>query len=44
MVTVASENRDYVQIDTPTDLKVGDIVVTEGRQNLQDAARVAIDN
>ena len=44
VVHVLRENRNYVEIATPTDLKVGDIVVTEGRQNLQDGAKVKTSN
>ncbi len=32
IVSVIRENRDYVQIDLPTDLKPGDTVITEGRR------------
>jgi len=42
IVTVVRENRDYVQIQTPSDLKEGDVVVTEGRQNLQDGTKIQV--
>ena len=41
-IEVVRENREYVQIRTPADLKVGDRVVTGGRQNLQDRSRVSV--
>jgi RND family efflux transporter MFP subunit len=44
IVEVIRENRDYVQIQTPTDLKVGDVVVTQGRQNLQQGTKVLLSN
>jgi len=37
IVSVIRENRDHVQIQTPTSLKPGDVVVTQGRQNLRNA-------
>lgn len=42
IVRVIRENRDYMQIQTPTDLQVGDIVVTQGRQNLQQGIKVQV--
>lgn len=41
IVSVIRENRSYVQVET-TDLKPGDTVVTQGRQNLQDGTKVAV--
>lgn len=41
-VTVLRENSHYVQVEEPCDLKVGDMVVTEGRQNLQDGSKIAV--
>lgn len=41
-VVVLRENRDYAEIALPTGLKVGDTVVTAGRQNLQNGTRVAV--
>jgi hypothetical protein len=32
---VIRENKDYVQLQTPTDLKIGEMVVTQGRQNMR---------
>jgi RND family efflux transporter MFP subunit len=43
IVSVIQENRKYVQIQMPTTLKTGDIVVTEGRQNLQQGSKVALE-
>lgn len=40
IVEVIRENRDFVEIQMPTDLKSGDVVATQGRQNLQDGAKV----
>ena len=40
IVNVIRENRNYVQVQTPTDLQPGDIVVTQGRQNLQQGSKV----
>lgn len=37
VVSVIRENRDHVQIQMPTSLQPGDIVVTQGRQNLRNA-------
>lgn len=47
IVSVIRENRNYVQIQMPSDLSPGDVVVTQGRQNLGDAkqgAKVRITN
>lgn len=41
-VVVLRENRDYSEIALPTDLKIGDTVITAGRQNLQDGTKVAV--
>lgn len=41
VVSVIRENRDHVQVQTPTDLKPGDIVVTQGRQNLRNVPKEA---
>lgn len=40
-VNVLRENSHYVQVAEPSGLKPGDIVVTEGRQNLQDGSKIA---
>ena len=42
IVSVIRENRNYVQVQVPTDLQPGDVVVTQGRQNLQQGAKVQI--
>ena len=42
IVDVIRENRNYVEIQSPTDLKYGDLVATQGRQNLQDGSKVLI--
>jgi len=39
-VRVVRENLNYVQIAQPTDLKLGDVVVTEGRQGLNEGTKV----
>jgi HlyD family secretion protein len=44
IVSVIRENRDYSLIQTPTDLKVDDTVITEGRQNMQDGIKVQVHN
>lgn len=44
IVTVLRENRNYAQIQTPNDLKLGDIVVTQGRQNLQEGSKIRVEN
>lgn len=44
IVGVIRENRDYVQVRTPTDLNAGDVVVTGGRQNLQQGSKVQVGN
>lgn len=41
-VTVVREDRDFSQIGTPNDLEIGDMVVTEGHNNLQDGTTVEI--
>lgn len=41
IITVIRENRNYVQIATPTELKAGDVVATQGRQNLQNLQKGA---
>jgi multidrug efflux pump subunit AcrA (membrane-fusion protein) len=41
IVSVIRENRDHVQVQTPTTLKPGDIVVTQGRQNLRNVPKEA---
>lgn len=43
IVSVIRENRDYVQIQMSNGLKPGDVVVTEGRQNLQQGLKVRIE-
>jgi HlyD family secretion protein len=40
IVSVVRENPNYVQVQMPTDLQPGDVVVTQGRQNLQQGSRV----
>ncbi|MCE5313569.1 MAG: efflux RND transporter periplasmic adaptor subunit [Armatimonadota bacterium] len=42
-VEVLRENSAYTQIANPEGLNVGDIVVTSGRQNLQDNSKVEIE-
>ena len=42
IVNVVRENRNYVQIQIPTDLNPGDVVVTQGRQNLQQGSKVQL--
>ncbi|MCL5104685.1 MAG: efflux RND transporter periplasmic adaptor subunit [Armatimonadetes bacterium] len=44
IVTVVRENRHDVEIQTPTTLKAGDVVITQGRQNLQDGVKVLVEN
>lgn len=41
-ITVLRENRRVVEIATPTDLAEGDVVVTSGRQNLQNGSLVSV--
>jgi RND family efflux transporter MFP subunit len=41
-ITVVREDRDFSQLGTPTDLKIGDVVVTEGHNNLQDGTVIEI--
>ena len=41
-IDVIHENREYVQIQPPPGLNVGDKVVTRGRQNLEDGSRVSL--
>ena len=41
-VSIVRENREYVEIRTPTDLEAGDIVITQGRQNLQNGTKVLL--
>ena len=43
IVNVIRENRDYVQIQLSAGVKAGDLVVTEGRQNLQQGLKVRIE-
>jgi len=42
VIAVLRTDRNYAQIGTPTNLKVGDIVVTEGRKNIQDGSRLEL--
>lgn len=42
IVSVIRENPGYVQVQTPTDLQPGDVVVTGGRQNLQQGSKVQL--
>lgn len=44
IVTVLRENRKYTQIQTPTNLRDGDVVVTIGRQNMQSGSKVRVSN
>lgn len=44
IVNVIRENRDYVQVQMPTDLSGGDVVVTQGRQNMQQGTKVMLSN
>jgi len=41
-VTILREDDKYAQIARPTDIKPGDVVITMGRQNLQDGVKVKI--
>lgn len=43
IVKVVRENHEAVQIEMPSDLKDGDVVVTHGRQNLQEGTKVVIE-
>lgn len=43
-IGVVRENSNYVEVKLPTDLKPGDIVVTGGKQNLQEGSRIAVSN
>jgi RND family efflux transporter MFP subunit len=43
IVDVVRENRNYVEIQMPADLNAGDVVVTQGRQNLQEGSRVHVE-
>jgi HlyD family secretion protein len=40
-IAVRTENSQFAQVEVPGDLKVGDIVVTQGHQNLQEGTKVA---
>jgi RND family efflux transporter MFP subunit len=42
VVSVLRTDRNHAQISVPTDLKVGDTVVTQGRKNLQDGSKVEV--
>lgn len=42
IIEVVRENRNFAEIKMPSDLKTGDIVVTTGRQNLQEGAKVQV--
>lgn len=42
VIEVLRENKEHVQIKTPTELRSGDTVVTEGRQSLQDGNKVQV--
>ncbi|MCX8053207.1 MAG: efflux RND transporter periplasmic adaptor subunit [Armatimonadetes bacterium] len=42
-IIVVQEDRDYVEV-APTSLRAGDIVVTRGRQNLQDGSLVKVES
>lgn len=44
IVNVLRENRDYVELETPTTLMPGNTVITSGRQNLQDGSKVLVSN
>jgi HlyD family secretion protein len=41
-VDVVRENKFFVEVSNPNGLKVGDMAVTAGRQNLQDKSKVAV--
>lgn len=43
-IDVVHENREFVQVRRPTQLRAGDVVVTRGRQNLQDGTRISVGN
>jgi multidrug efflux pump subunit AcrA (membrane-fusion protein) len=40
IVKIVRENREFAQLDASTDLKAGDVVVTQGHNNIQDGALV----
>lgn len=40
IISILKTDRNYAQISLPTDLKVGDMVATQGRKNLQDGSKV----
>ncbi|MHB1460522.1 MAG: efflux RND transporter periplasmic adaptor subunit [Armatimonadota bacterium] len=44
LVSVLSENRDYVQLAKPFDLKAGDTVVTQGHTNIEDGTLLELDS
>ena len=43
-IVIVNENREVVQVAPSSQLKAGDIVVTRGRQNLQDGSLVKVTN
>ncbi len=44
LVSVLSENRDYVQLAPPFDLKTGDKVVTQGHTNIEDGTLLELNS
>lgn len=44
LINVIRENKNYVEIDVNSGLMIGDIVITSGRQNLQDGIMISIKN
>lgn len=42
IVTVLKTNTNFAQIAAPTDLKIGDQVVTQGRKNIQDGSKLEL--
>jgi multidrug efflux pump subunit AcrA (membrane-fusion protein) len=41
-IEVINENTEFVDVKQPVDLKPGDVVVTKGRQNLQEGSKLSI--
>ncbi|MCE5321691.1 efflux RND transporter periplasmic adaptor subunit [bacterium] len=40
IISILKTDRNYAQVSLPTDLKVGDMVATQGRKNLKDGSKV----
>ena len=43
-IEINNESATYVEVKLPTDLKTGDLVVTSGKQNLQEGSAIAMLN